>query len=341
MMLLMLGGVGACFASASPVLAATSASPGSEIVVHPSAIAALDASLSSKGSDAIGTADPRWRLAYAEPDAQPAYGPAQPENAAEPAKARRYTSFGSQFHLVRWEVLGFAAYVTALHVDELFKQGTSFHFQNEGWFGKDTENLGVDKLAHVYNGYLAAEVFQRQIHHKSGGETNGALTSLILSMAVMTYGEVYDGLKKDSGFSPQDTIANFTGAAFSVLRHNVPGLREKLDFRMMVIPNSDIYSPTGKRHYAQMRFLLALQLAGFKGLENSPLRFVELQAGYYAKNITNPERARGEIPQRKPFVGIGLNLQELFFKRPRSGIARAANTVLDYIQIPYTEAHID
>ena len=112
-------------------------------------------------------------------------------------------------------------------------------------------------------------------------------------------------------------------------------------FRLLLIPNEDIYTRSGKRHYAQQRFLLALTLSGFERFRESPLRFVELHAGYYASDFTHKAIARGKTPKRHLFFGVGINLKELFFRRPRSGVAKAAGTALDYLQLPYTAAHFD
>lgn len=264
--------------------------------------------------------EPRWDLAKSE---------------------KRRTSFGGQVGAVKWEVAAIAAWITAIQIGPFLKEHRSFHFKDEGWFGKSTANLGVDKLTHAYNAYLVTELLQARIARKSDAPDGGALTAAILAAGLMAYGELYDAHKVDGGFSKEDFISNLAGAGFSVLRNTIPGMREKVDFRLLVIPNSDIITFRGKRHFAQQRFLLALQLAGFDGLEDSPLRFVELHAGYYAKNFTLRERAAGEIPRRKPFIGIGLNLQQLFFRKPRSTAGRVANTALDYIQVPYTAVHVD
>jgi hypothetical protein len=47
------------------------------------------------------------------------------------------------------------------------------------------------------------------------------------------------------------------------------------------------------------------------------------------------------IPKRHLFVGVGLNLGELLFSRSHSTIGRAAYSVLDYVQVPYTSLRYD
>ena len=253
----------------------------------------------------------------------------------------RYSTFGSQLGRIKWETLAGLGYFSAVNSRKLFQETRPLHFKNEGWFGKSTQNLGVDKLTHAFDAFILTEILHARLHAKTGGASGDALTAAILATGLMFYSELYDGIEPDSGISIQDMTMNGAGAAFSVLRNTVPGLREKLDFRLLLIPNSDIYTRTGKRHYAQQRYLFALQLAGFDRFKDMPLRLVELHAGYYASGFTNEAIARGKTSRRHLFFGIGLNVRELFFRAPRSRAGRIAGTALDYFQIPFTAAHWD
>lgn len=295
---------------------------------------------------ASGDCLPRFSaLAMAKPADAPPIGRAGPALAApdaeEDGEDRNRVSFGGQARSVKWEVIGYAVYMTAVNIHKVTDVGShSFRVKSEGWFGKDTFNLGMDKLAHAFDTYLLAELLRPRIDRRNGKPKGSAFTAAVLASGLMLYGEFYDGIKKTSGFSFEDLLFNTGGAAFSILRHEVPGLSDKLDFRVMIMPNSDVFTPSGQRHYRQQRYLLALKLAGFKRFEHSPLRFLELHAGYYATGFTPKERARGEELKRKPFVGVGLNLGELFFSSSSSRVSRAAASALEYIQIPYTAVHV-
>ena len=294
-----------------------------------------------------------FRAAEAEPPPTDAAIPKLPPSAIEapvgprlptdhlPARESAYPSFGSQVGRIKWETAAAFGYFTAVNSRKLFRETTSLHFKNEGWFGRKTDNLGVDKLTHAFDAYILAELLHTRLHKKTGGVSGDALTAALLASGLMFYSELYDGIEPTSGISLEDLTMNAAGAAFSVLRNTVPGLKEKLDFRLLLIPNSDIYTRSGKRHYAQQRYLLALQLAGFDKFKDSPLRFAELHAGYYASGFTNKDIARGKTPRRHLFFGVGINLRELFFRRPASKVGRAAGSALDYFQIPYTAAHWD
>ncbi len=248
----------------------------------------------------------------------------------------RYRSFGSRVGAVKWEFSGMMGILTAVNLPKDIKHGSDFHFHNEGFFGHDTDNVGVDKLDHAFNSYLYADILYARMKRKTGGGFQSALTAGILAIGLQAYGEIYDGFEDSSGWSMQDTAFNIIGAGFSVLRNSVPGLDEKLDFREQITPNSHFYSHEGKEHFRQQHFLLALKLAGFETFKETPLRLVELQLGYYASGFTPRERARGETPERRPFVGIGLNVGELLFGSAPTPFTHAAKTALEYIEIPDT-----
>lgn len=251
----------------------------------------------------------------------------------------RYRAFGAKLGAIKWEVAALAAFYTARYSSELLSNPIGFHFTNEGWFGKNTYRLGLDKLTHTYNTYIMSEFLHARLHQKTGATAGDAVSAAVMASGFMLYAEMFDAINPHVGFSWHDIVMNTAGAGFSVLRNTIPGLRDTLDYRLLLIPNSDIYTPTGKRHYRQMRYLLALQLGGFKAFEQTPLRFAELHLGYYATGFTSEELARGERPKRHVFFGVGLNLRRLLFPEPRSTVKRAAHSALRYVQIPYTAVH--
>lgn len=264
------------------------------------------------------------------------------QSGLSPAGDPRRLSFGAHLKSVKYEMGAAFAYMTAVNLLKIAARGhiDSFSFHDEGLFGKDTEVLGVDKMVHAHNSYILSELIAARIRKKTGTTRGTAVSGALLASSLMLYSEFFDGFK--AGFGFKDLAFNGLGAGFSVLRNTVPGLENKLDFRVIIIPNHRIYSFTGKEHYRQQRHMFALELAGFKRFEKTPLRFVELHAGYYAKGFTDPEQERGDPLQRKLFAGVGLNLNELLFGRaPKTRFARTASQLLDYWQPPYTYVHAD
>lgn len=258
-----------------------------------------------------------------------------------PHERARKRGFWQLAGTVKTETLLFAGYFTLISAHKFFKDTEPFHFKNEGWFGKDTDNIGVDKLAHTFNTYVLAEFLHSRIHRRSEASEGDALTAGAIAFGLVALNEVSDAFEPDSGYSLQDITMNLAGAGFSVLRNTVPGLKEKLSYKISIVPNDSFYSFSGKPHYAQMRFMFSLKGSGFEKLRETPLRYLDLQVGYYASDFLIEDRERGIEPKRHLFVGVGLNLGELLFGKSRSPVGRGAYTFLDYFQVPYTSVRVD
>lgn len=308
----------------------------------PSAAAFAPATMPDDASPFAEPALPHFAALQDSPEAAPAIGPSLADTPDGDPEGQRL-SFGRQVGAIKWEVGAAVAWMTATNIVKVNKDGGhSFRFKNEGWFGDNTVNLGMDKLAHAWNTYWLTDLIEARIRHRTGAN-NAALPAAAVSMGLMLYSEMWDAHKDTSGFSFQDIAMNATGAGFSVLRNSVPGLEKKLDFRLLLTPNDDIYTFSGTEHYRQMQYIMALKLSGFSALENTPLRFVELHAGYRATGFTLKEQQRGDERIQRPFIGIGLNVNQLIFgrKKPRGRVGRVANEVLNYIQVPYTSTHLE
>lgn len=269
----------------------------------------------------------------------PADGAAGPSLPAAPA-ARNYATFGRRVGAVKWEMAAILGYYTAINGTKLFQNPTWPHEHSEGWFGTSTNNVGVDKLAHAYSAYVISELLYARLKRKTDDAPGIAATAAVLASSTMLYTELWDSIERSAGWSWEDVAFNSMGAGFSLLRNSVPGLDRKLDYRLMIVPNGNILNTQGKAHFAQQRYLFALKLSGFKAFEKGPLRFLEVHAGYYGKDFSNSDHAMGIRPQRRIYVGFGINLRELFFRNAKGRIGRAVGEGLDYFQPPYTEAII-
>lgn len=242
--------------------------------------------------------------------------------------------------LVRYETAALLAGITAVGLYSWDWGSTSdFHTNSEGWFGPDTGSGGADKLGHAFTAYAFTNILTEAIRAHREPSPYAPLTSAVLSMGLMTYVEFFDGFSNDHGFSYEDMVVDALGVGFAYLRHRIPGLREKLDFRLE-------YWPSGHKgfrplsDYSGQRYIMALKLSGFETLRKTPLRYVELHAGYFTRGFLRDERLAGEDRERTPFLGIGVNLNELFFgwraHESRTCLDRARRLFFEHIQIPYT-----
>ena len=252
-----------------------------------------------------------------------------------------FDTFWDQAKSVKWDILALYGGITVFGIKNWDWGSSGYHFESEGWFGTDTKYGGMDKLGHAYTGYLVSQYFTQRIAHSVDDPANAAITGALLGMGFQTYIEFFDGFAGEHGFSYEDLIADGIGAGFSFLRNTVPGLADKLDYRMEYWGASEYHDWGPATDYDGQRYLLALKLAGFEKLEHTPLRYVELQAGYFTEGYTDQTRAAGVEPTRNPYVAIGLNLNELLGEVPdvrNTMPGEAANTLFTYWQPPYTYA---
>ncbi len=246
--------------------------------------------------------------------------------------------FIDQASAVKWDIIGIYGLTTIFGINNWDWGSSGFHFKNEGWFGTDTKYGGMDKLGHAYTGYLLTEYFSQRVAHEVDDPNGAIITGAILGMGVQTYIEFFDGFSGGHGFSYEDLIADGVGVGFSFLRNTVPGMADKLDFRLEYI-QSDYANFAPATDYAGQKYVLALKLAGFDELKETPLRFVELQAGYFTQGYTDAEREAGVERRREPYLAVGVNLNELLGEAPEvrdtlPGLA--ASRALEYLQVPYT-----
>ena len=244
--------------------------------------------------------------------------------------------FAFQAEAVKWDLLAFGAGILALGVTR-WDWGTSgFHFVSEDWFGRDTYNGGMDKLGHAYMSYALADYFTWRIQNSFADAEGAEITGAALSLGVMMGIEVSDGLSAGYGFSYQDVAMNIAGAGFSLIRNRFPELKNKVDFRLEYLPSGNKEIWDFGTDYMGQKYLLALKPAGFETFKETPLRFVELQVGYYARGFEG-----GPKPTREQnlFVGVGLNLAEIYGAITHGDNSLASQVVtggLHHVQVPYT-----
>lgn len=271
-----------------------------------------------------------------------AYGPPDDSYAPDPRWLDPETggqrlSFASQADAVKWEFGAVMLYYTATNGAKLFDNPEWPHGSTEGWFGLETNNMGVDKLTHAYSAYVISELLHHRLRRKTGDAPGIQYTAAALGFGAMLYTEFWDSIEPTGGWSWEDVTFNGLGAGFSALRNSVPGMAEKLDYRLMIQPQEGRYRLSGKKHFEAQWHFFALKLAGFEGLRETPLRYVELDLGYRAEDFTNPDREAGIRPKRHVFVGVSLNFSEIVRKfAGGSQYGRAAASALEYIQPPYT-----
>ena len=250
----------------------------------------------------------------------------------------RFSSFTSDVATIPWHATILTVGIGVLGVVSWDWGSASFSFTSEGFFGDDTKYFGMDKLGHAYSTYILTDFLVYSMK-ANGASLSAPYSAALLSWSLMLGVEIFDGFSEDYGFSYEDFIFNTLGVGFSILRQTIPGLRETLDFRLEYIPSGNTNGFQPDTDYSGQKYILALKLAGFEWCQQTPLRYLELHGGYFARGFTDDEKERGEPERKEPYIAISLNLSELFFKNTRIGktaFGHYASRILEYIQVPYT-----
>lgn len=110
--------------------------------------------------------------------------------------------------------------------------GGGFKAEREGWFGRDTEHGGQDKLGHYMFTYAGARLLTWGLeslgHDREKAIWLGAGTAFVALSGI----EVIDGFSKKWSFSPEDFLMNTAGAAAAILLEQNPKLDRMFDFRI-------------------------------------------------------------------------------------------------------------
>lgn len=219
----------------------------------------------------------------------------------------------------------------------------TFRTQDEGYFGRDTEFSGVDKLGHAFTGYVAVRGLN-ELFQVAG---NSPETSLKLA-AWTTWGtmaamEVLDGFSHNYRFSREDLLANTVGVAMGYWLASCPEWDDILDFRLWYRQSKlSNFDPVGD--YAGQRFYLVAKADGIPTLRDIPvLKYLEVGVGYGDPGVDIPDEWNlhdWAQRRREVFVGVSVNLSRLladvFYGGARSTTRtqRAAEGLFDVWQHP-------
>ncbi len=203
--------------------------------------------------------------------------------------------------------------------------------KREGWFGADTPSGGADKTGHLYMSYVLSELFMADFRRH--GVRNPEKKAALSAMAAMTLVEIGDATSDKFGLSSEDLIADALGVAASWWLGTNPVWRNRIDLRMEYWPSNGYnVKNDAVSDYSGMKHLIALRADGFQRFSESPLKFLELQAGYYTRGFRTFDDQT--TATRHTYIGLGISLPSLLKKKSKVG------TLLRYVQPPgfYLEA---
>ena len=206
---------------------------------------------------------------------------------------------------------------------------SNFHFENEHWFGRETEYGGMDKLSHAWSSYAMSHLFAYLYRKWDYTDKEANLYGTLSSLGVNTFMEIADGFSPSQGFSYEDMVMNMVGCGLGYVLGAYPDLARKIDFRMEITPKFDSEDLKIGTNYERQTYLLVAKADGFDFVKNPYLKYLEFHLGYKAHDYEDYEEDGPDHRHRHIYVGLGFNVSKLLQNY-------AKTTVLDYIQIPFT-----
>ena len=221
----------------------------------------------------------------------------------------------------------------------------SFHFTDEGYFGRHTYAGGGDKASHIVSFYgvsrLLTSVYEVFDLSEDRSYTLASGVSLLTGLVT----ELGDGTTR-YGFSHEDLVADSIGAlsAYALARY---GLNDLIGFRAGVLSSAetpDEFRVAGLgKDYSREIYTADLKLAGLaRRVERNfgPARFLLVSMTYGVKGYPY---AVPELRERQVGLEVGLNVAEMARAvgvPERRWWGRLLLTVLDIVRFPYTSVGV-
>jgi hypothetical protein len=222
----------------------------------------------------------------------------------------------------------------------------SFHFGNEGWFGRNSYAGGADKAAHFVDYYIVSKELSFLYNTLGYSRTQSIWMGLGVTLLAGLTNEFGDGFNR-YGFSYEDLAMDAAGAITAAVISSV-GANDLIGFRRgFLLPpySSPSCCPSGSvgQAYQNQIFTADLKVAGAArrlNLNVGPLRYLLISATYATKGYATEVSA---LQERQVGFEIGLNQEEILNSlgvRRNTWWGYLLHVVLDNIRVPFTSVGV-
>jgi hypothetical protein len=221
--------------------------------------------------------------------------------------------------------------------------GYTFRIVPYSPWGEHALDGGSDKIGHSYGAYVVKRASTFLFHSTGDSRLKANLLGAAYSELIMTLLEVGDGLSTRYGFDPWDFAGNNVGILIGFLLDQFPVLDRMFAFQMEWVPTktfrnnfepftskSDIFTD-----YSGQKAILATKLGGIPYVSKTPLRYVNIDLGYFSRGYDAPNRAY-KNDTRNVYVGLSVNYSIAFGDLlPKGYTSSTLQTVFNYYHVPF------
>jgi len=190
---------------------------------------------------------------------------------------------------------------------------SAFHVQEDGNY-----SLRADKLGHFYGGYVVSYLIGEGIIASGVPLRTAHALGALGGMMYQTFVEIQDGYGSNWGFSPSDAIANYLGAWYYLVQHEVPVL-QNFTPKVQFIPSRWVGDRPMKHEtavfddYHSMTYHLSVEMENIlpETVKNFWPDWLNLSIGYNVRNMEYFDSQGNSLIERNVVIGLDYNLTRL------------------------------
>jgi hypothetical protein len=217
-----------------------------------------------------------------------------------------------------------------------------FTFKTSHFRGAHALNGASDKIGHAWASYFVKREATFLFRATGSSPLRSNLEGAFYTEAVMTLLEFGDGLSTAQGFDVYDFVCNNIGIAAGLILDQFPVLDRMFALQWEYVPTKRY-----RRHvaegamgsvdfftdYSGQKYLFTTKLGGIPYLSQTPLRYVNVDLGYYSKGYYNDDF---KYSTREMYLGFSINFSMAFGDLLPVGYTSAfLQTTFNYIHLPW------
>lgn len=221
-----------------------------------------------------------------------------------------------------------------------WKVEEGFTINPETYRGEDAVHGGADKFGHLYTAYVIKR-FSSFLFRASG--SSGAMANFegaVFSEIIMLGSEIGDGFSKGYGFDPYDVMFNNIGILIGILIDCYPVLDRIFAIQFEYVPTREMredFSLSDNRDlptdYGGSKYILATKLSGIPYISLTPLRYVNVDLGFYSRGY---DQRYVRKKTRNVYLGFSINLSIAFGDvLPVGYTSSTLQTFFNYFHLPW------
>ncbi len=189
--------------------------------------------------------------------------------------------------------------------------GTSFLYKPSKVWGAHALNGASDKFGHLYGTYAVKRLSTFFFRSTGSSPMRANIEGGIYASSVQLIMEIGDGFSSAQGFDINDVIFNTIGAGIGMLLDGFPVLDRIFALQWEYVPTKKFRKSFEKNgggdfftDYSGQKYLLVTKLGGIPYLSLTPLRYINLDFGYYSRGFYNSYFDRDT---RNIYIGMSIN----------------------------------